>query len=423
MTWSLIRLLAISSDLITRTFLAFYIWENTHDLHLILFLGLIYFAVMPFAELTTGYVTDRFDIKIPMLIGVWIQIIQIVLILYAHFPIGPMLLVLIALTGGISEGIRNISVHAIEFGVQEQSNITHYYADKTFFTKAIELILPLAAAYLVTVTDGNFDFLFRLIIGLLIIKVFFVLLFKIPKARNTFDLKNILTFPGTNKDKLTLVKGVFLEGLAEGITLTILPVIVLIFAESILKWGFVNTGIAIFGTLVSLFLTQWVNDINSKVLYALGAFIFAGASTFFLSEINFLVIIIFLVANELMQVIKEVSYSASVERIMEEDRKEYRLYSEYQFLVDTISCIGRVTPIGILLLTGLNINNDLTLRITLIVIGILPIISLSVLGKSRIFQPDSGTNKITSIRGEATPPTLAQGRIRESETSSLVSGN
>jgi MFS family permease len=380
---------------------------------------------MPIAELITGYVTDRFDIKIPMLIGVWIQIIQIVLIIYAHFPISNTLLILIALTGGLSEGMRNISVHAIEFGVQEQSNITHYYANKNFFTRVIELVLPLAAAYLVTVTGGNFDYLFQLIIGLLIIKTFFVLLFEIPRAKNSFDLKNILTFPGTNKDKMTLAKGVFLEGLSEGITLTILPVIVLIFAESILKWGYVNASIAVFGTLVSLFLTKWVNDINSKVLYALGAFIFAGASTFFISEINFLVIIMFLLANELMQVIKDVSYNASVERIMEEDRREYRLYSEYQFFVDTISCIGRVIPIGILFLAGLDINNDLTLRITLIAVGILPIISLSVLGKSRIFQPGDGneTRKFTSIRREKTVPTLTEDSAGGVESPTLISTN
>ena len=422
MNWTLIRLLAISSDILTRTFLAFYIWENTHDLKIILFFGLIYFAVIPIAELIAAYVTDQFDIKIPMLVGVWIQIIQIVLIISIQFPIGTTLLVLIAITGGISEAIRNITMHAIQFGVKQQEHITHYYADRTFFSKSLELILPLTAAYIVTATDGNFDFLFQIIIGVLIVKTILVIFYKIPPAKNKFDLKNILTFPGTNKDKLTLVKGVFMEGLSEGITLTILPVIVLIFAESILRWGYVNTGIALFGVLVSLFLTQWVNDLNSKILYAFGAFIFAAASTFFLVEINFLVIILFLIANELMQVIKDISYNASVERIIEEDRREYRLYSEYQYLVDAVSSMGRIVPIAILLYTGLNLESDIVIRITLVVIGILPLISLSVLGKSRIFSETVKKETVSTVRKEVIP-TLDEDRPSESVTPSLDSSS
>lgn len=423
MNWSLIRLLAISSDILTRTFLAFYIWENSKDLKIILFFGLIYFAVIPLAELVAGYVTDQFDIKIPMLIGIWIQIIQIVLIISVHFPISTTMLVLIALTGGISEAIRNITIHAIEFGVQEQDQITHYYADKTFFTKSLELILPLTAAYIVTITEGNFDFLFQIIVGVLVLKSIFVILYKIPPSRNKFDLKNILTFPGTNKDKGTLIKGVFMEGLSEGVTLTILPVIVLMFADSILRWGFVNTGIAIFGTLVSLFLTQWVNDINSKLLYAFGAFIFAAASTFFLAEINFVVIIIFLVAYELMQTIKDISYNSAVERIMEEDRREYHLYSEYQFLVDAVASFGRLVPILILLYTGLNIDNESTIRLTLVAIGILPLISLSVLGKSRIFHESIKDEKLETIRKNVIPTLVDDRHSNTQETPSLGTTN
>lgn len=406
MTWHLFRLLAVSSDLLTRTFLAFYIWENTNSLYLILFFGLVYFAITPIIELIAGYLTDNFDIKTPMLIGIWVQVVQIVLIMAVQFPVSITTIALIALAGGISEGFRNISIHAVEFGIQEQKQVTHYFADKAFIMKSLDLVLPLTAAFIVTYTGGSFNLLFQLIIILLVLKSLFVFFYKLPKARNSFELKNILTFPGTNKDKTTLVKGVFLEGLSEGITLTILPVIVLIFADSILRWGFVNTGIALFGVIVSLFLTQWVNDINSKVLYALGAFIFAGVSTFFLAEINFFVILVFLVASELMSLIKEVSYNSAVEHIMEEDRKEYHLYSEYRFLVDTVSNIGRMVPVLILLFTGLNLNDDIILRITLLVIGILPLISFSVLGKSRIFQADYGKQKIKSIRETESSPDL-----------------
>lgn len=408
MNWSLLRLLAISSDVLTRTFFAFYLWENMHDLKIILVFGLISFGIIPIASLVAGYVTDEFDIKIPMLFGIWIQVLQILLIIYADFPISMGMLALIALLGGIGEATRDISVHAIEFGVQEQGNIAHYYADRSFLSKLIELILPISAAYLVTVTEGNYDFLFQLIVGLLVIKTLFVFFYKIPGYHNKFKLKNILAFPGTNKDKFTLVKGVFLEGLSEGITMTILPVIVLIFADSILKWGFVNTGIVLFGALVSLFLTQWITDINSKVLYAIGAFAFAAASTFFLAEINFIVIIVFLIANELMQVIKDVSYNSSVERIMEEDRREYNLFSEYQFLTNSVGAIGRVIPIILLLAIGLNLEDDLTLRLTLLVIGILPIIALSVLGNSRIFKDEPRAATISSIRDTNEAPALGR---------------
>ncbi len=396
-----LRLLAISSDVLERTFFTLYIWDNTRDLRDVLIFVLAYFAVTPIIGLLAGYLTDKFDIKITMLVGIWIQILQIVLMIYVQFPISILALVVIAVLGGVGESFRSIPIHAIEYEVQgERADLNHYYADKSLFSRLISVSLPLAAAYLLTVTEGNFDFLFQLIIILLIAKTIVVFLYKIPPNHNNFDLKNILTFPGTNSDKIHLVKGVFIQGLSEGITLTILPVIVLMFAESFLKWGLINSGIVLFGIILSFFLTIWVNNFNSKVLYSIGAFIFAAASTFFLSEINFAVILGFLVAAQFMDVVKEVSYNASTERIMSEDRKEYQLYSEYQYLVDTVTSIGRLVPICLLLFTGLNLEDDLTIRITLMIIGILPIITLSTLGRTRIFQDDSPifkNNKVSSV--------------------------
>lgn len=399
--WDLINLLMISGDMITRTFIAFFIWEREQNIELILFYSLLYFGMIPLSSLISGIISDQIDSKIALLIGVWFQIIQITIIALPNFNLGYEMVAIVALAGGIGEGFRNIAIHGIEFKVRNDTNLAGYYANKTFFKKLIELLVPLTAAIIISATD-SFQALFRLTVVLLVIKSIVIFMYKIPRATTTFDLKKIFTIPGTNPDKPVLMKGVFLEGLSDGVILTILPIIVLVFAESILNWGFINTGVVLFGVLVSLLIARFVNDFNSKVLYALGAFIFASASIIFITQYNLVVILLFLMAHSVMEIIKEVGYHSSIDRIMEKDRKEYELYTEYQFLVELIGNIGRIIPIAILVYIGFNINNEPLVRGTLIIIGLLPLISLSVLGKSSIFSSNP-QDKLTTVRSEVLP--------------------
>jgi hypothetical protein len=231
-----------------------------------------------------------------------------------------------------------------------------------------------------------------------------IFLFKNDYVKNKFELANILKFPGTNADKFTLVKGVFFEGLSEGFNFTIFPIIILIFVGNILNWGILNTFLVLVAISIAYLIRRYVNDVNSKLIYSAAAFFFAFASLFLISGINFYIIMLFLLAKTFMQLVKEISYFSAVDNIIDEDRREYELYAEYQFLIELATSTGRIIPIIALLLINVNIENHFTIILILLAIGFIPMTTLSFLSKSAIFSPTyKEENTIETIRAENTP--------------------
>ena len=204
---------------------------------------------------------------------------------------------------------------------------------------------------------------------------------RVQNRSSSFSLKEILTIPGTNPGKPALIKGVFMEGLSEGITLTIVPIITLVFVGSIINWGILNTALVLISILGSFLLGQIITDKNSKSLYAIGALIYASSCLFFISRYNFYILAAFLVARAMMYVIKSSGYYGTIDKLMSQDTNEEFMYSEYQFLIDLVSSIARLIPLVILIILNINIKDEVIIRTVLIGLGLIPLFTLSMLEK------------------------------------------
>ncbi len=393
--WRIIITFNTSTDLLVKTFLAFFIWESEQNLYPILLLGLAYFIARPVASLISGIISDKLNSKIPLVLGTLIQIAQLLVIIEHSNLLTLETIAIIGAMGGFADGLKGISIHTIDLALRKihhKDDANKFYSMRTFISHMLELILPLSAAFVLAQT-GNYIDLFKISIILISVQTLITLIFKSPTQHNSFDLKSVFSIPGTNKDKPALIQGVFFEGLEEGVTLTILPVIVLIFAGSILNWGLLNTSFVLVGVLLSFIFSRIINDANAKIIYAFGALIFAASSILFLNDISLAIILIFMFTKTLMGIIKETSYHASLDKIIEEDSKQQRLHAEYKFLIEFFSSIGSVIPILALMYLKTDIHNDLVLRITLLAVGLLPITVLSILGKTAIFKNDFGQQR------------------------------
>jgi len=403
MHWVLIKTFLIASSLITNTFLAFFIWQIKQDIQLVLIYGLIYFLVAPIAALIGGILTDKISPKFSLVLGTWMQIAQIVLLLI-NKTLDTNEIMIIAAIGGLGYGLITTPTYVLDYIERDRKDeASIFYANRTFITRILQLIIPLTAAFLVSQSNG-FNLLFRATAIIILMASVLIFLFKNEYVKNKFELANILKFPGTNADKFTLVKGVFFEGLSEGFNFTVFPIIILIFVGNILNWAILNTSLVLVAITITYLVKRYVNDVNSKLIYSVAAFLFAFASLFLISGINFYIIMIFLLAKTFMELVKEISYFSAVDNIIDEDRREYELYAEYQFLVELATSIGRIIPIVALLLINVNIENPFTIVLILLVIGFIPMTTLSFLSKSAIFSPTyKEENTIGTIRAENTP--------------------
>lgn len=385
MPWRLTKTLLLITELVTQTFLAFFIWETDQSLQLILLYYGAYFLTLPLSGLFSAILSDKIQPKTAILLGIWTKIIQLFLVIYMSNSLNIPTLLLLGAIGGMARGFIDTSSNIIDHFKQKYYDRSQFFAREAIIYEFFHLIIPLSAAYFVSNT-GNYFLLFRSTIFILILAAVSSLFVQNQSPQSKSDFKLLFTFPGTNKDKSTLIKGIFIDGLSEGISIAVFPIIVLYFVGDILNWGFLNTAFVLAAIIISYLLKLFINDNISKGFYAIGAFIFASASIFFIVKYNFFLIIIFLLAKMFMDTIKETTYNSSIEQIIQEDQQSDRLYSEYQFLIQLFSGLGKALPVIVLIILNLNLQNEFLLRSAFLFVGILPLVVLSVLGKSAIFE-------------------------------------
>lgn len=393
----------LSISVIIQLFLSLFIWQENNNLNYIILFNLIFFIAIPFSSALSAFLSDKIDPKISLLISVFLQILQITYTIYNAQLLYTFNIILIAIIGGLAEGFRGVAFNNVYNKVRPNSTKEHIYSENYLITQLTELIIPLSFAYIISYT-GSYLLIFRILIVLLLITSILLVLQKSKSETNKFNLSQILNFPGTNKEKRTLASSEFLEGLTEGITLTLLPIIILSFSGSILNWGIIKTFFIIIAIAIGAIFDFYVNSHSSKIIYSVGALIFAACNIFLFLDINIYLILIFLLAKTLMDVIREVSYNASVRRISELDSNIENLQSEYEFFQDFFTNLGRVTMLLAVYSLSFIVSQELSMKFLLLVIGLMPLFTLSILGRSIIFkngiQKISLLNKLTKIKIE-----------------------
>lgn len=381
MLWKYIEILSNTSDIILKTFLALFLWETDANFYPILIFGITYFAAIPIASLIGGALSNLVAPKIAMLSGIWMQVAQVILIILLANSLDNFLIMLIGLIGGLGEGFKNVAIRDISDQTRSHQNESKYYAGISMRHELLNLFVPLACALIIGIGKDGYITIFKIAIFVLIAESVLTSLVRVQNRSSSFSLKEILTIPGTNPGKPALIKGVFMEGLSEGITLTIVPIITLVFVGSIINWGILNTALVLISILGSFLLGQIITDKNSKSLYAIGALIYASSCLFFISRYNFYILAAFLVARAMMYVIKSSGYYGTIDKLMSQDTNEEFMYSEYQFLIDLVSSIARLIPLVILIILNINIKDEVIIRTVLIGLGLIPLFTLSMLEK------------------------------------------
>lgn len=375
----------------TQVFIAFFIWQNTENLQILLYFSLALFLSAPLGAFLANLTAVKTDPKNGLIIGNWIQIIEITVLLYLANNLNIDNVLIIGFLGGIAQSNKEATIRIIEILNNQtgMDNIEHFYANKALMIKLVEGIVPLFIAYLISITN-SYQSLFAFVIVLLVLSSVTSTLMTTNTKKEHFHIKEIIKIPGTNPNKPALITSLLFQGITEGLTTTILPIIILIYIGSIVDWGWINIGTVAFSILITAIMSKTLTDAGSRGTYSLGAILFAIASIFLMINYNLIVVIVFLLAMSLVNVIKETSFNSSIERISSSDFSEEDLSTEYLFLIEIALSIGKILPIIALIIITTDIYNENFIKSIFLIIGFLPLITISMLAKTSVFANDPG---------------------------------
>ena len=385
--WKIFRKFSFYIEFISFTFILLFIWEQTEILLPLLFFAIVYSLSAILGAFVSVYITNGISPKIALLTGFLIQTIQLVLFITLNSNLTNGFILLIGISGGLAAGLKVIAEYTYERSYEDRENILQIQSARIFWIELIKLVTIGGSAFLVYFNRG-YETLFDIILISSLLGSFTVLFLHNNYLRRKTEIKKLLTFPGTNPEKSLIAKSELFEGMYDGINTVILPVALLYFVGNFMDWGIVNILLLGFSLCVSIIAYELTGQNSYKSIYAISTVLFAGISIFTIFEYNIYVLLAYMVTMVTLEVSGSIGYNTTIENIIDLDQEKDNLIPEYKFLIELSSNIGKFIPLTLLMLLDIDLSEEFTLKMALIIGSTLPIIIISMFGKSLIFRSE-----------------------------------
>lgn len=384
LAWSTYRKFSYYTEYISFVFILLYIWEISHSLTPLLIFAIIYSLASPLGSYISVYITNSISPRIALLLGFLLQTIQVVIFITQINSTSTEVLIIIGLLGGLSSGIKQIPEYTYERYYQSQVSELKLQTGKIIWWEFIKLATTAFSAFLVFMY-GGFDLLFEVILVASIIGAITIFFLDKNSYTRKTEIKKVFTFPGNNPEKSLLAKSSFLEGMFDGINAVVLPVALLYFVVTIMDWGIINGLLIAFSICIGIIIYLVTNNQTYKVIYTLSALLFAGISIITIIEYNIYVLLIYMIAMAVIEVAGTIGYNTTSEKIIDLDPESRSLLPEYKFFAELFTDLGKALPLILLLLLDIDLSEQFTLKIALTLGALMPVIIISLFGKSMIF--------------------------------------
>lgn len=384
--WTIYRRFSAYIEYVSFTFILLFLWDKTNSLYPILLFCISFYATPAVGAFFSTIITNKFSPKISLLFSALIQSIQIVIFVLFYSSIENQIIMLLGLLGGISSGVKSSAEYVFERSYEDEVPELNVQSSKALWWELIKTITTFLSAYYVS-ASRTFSILFEIILFATIVNAFAILFLKqkYPLRNNRF--KEIFTFPGTNPEKPLLLKAQFIDGIYEGINATIVPIALLFFVKNIYEWGLINMLLMVLSIAFGIFYIETVNNESYKQFYGITAFTFAAVSIFTIFDYNIYVLLIYMVITTFNEVSSTIGYNTIVENLIDIDPEKKSLLSEYKLILEIFFGFGRMLPLIVLYFINFDFTEVNVIKIAIIVASLLPLLTITVFGSSRLFKP------------------------------------
>lgn len=371
--------LAIS---LSDIFITFNIWEKSHDLSIITIYHLAMFASIPIAAIISGVISER---KSPILsfgIGLVSRIVMLLpIVLAPNFLINNIWF--FGMIYGFSIGMCAIPSSIIGSKIFENS-LERFLSLNSSIGGAVNLIVPIVASFLIVRFGYN---------PILLVAIPFVCLSLIVVTRirdvkfgdGSFSLSKVI-YPRDNQDIKTAWIVQFIEGLKGGFLWTYGGILAYMFVGGLAQWGIYNFIFSSLSIVVGLILAKKFR-LHLNKFFVITTGIFYSIACLFLG--TNLGITFFLYYSLVLVFVSAVGWSSfwgTINKIMSQDKDFDRYRIEYYVASELPLALGRITPLLIIYAFGVQQFSDLTMRLSWVLIGLVPIISFSLLDKTGVWD-------------------------------------
>ena len=367
---------------VSDIFLTFYIWDKSSSIRTISIYHLAMFITIPIFAILAGILSEKRSPVDGYSIGLLIRAFVFILVIF--FP--KFIMDNIWLFGsiyGASIGISAVSANIINSKIFENS-----LEKMMSFNVIIGSITNLMAPFFATIIASTLGFNPLLAASLLFLLLAWMSSRKIEKlvyGDGGFNLLNgSLLKRKTNNNLLFLVQ--FIEGIRSGFLWAYAGILAYIFVGGIKSWGMYNlffTGLTIlFGLIFSKTLRLHTNKlfvVTTGLFYSLACLLLG---------VNFS-LGYFLFYSLVMSFVSAVGWSSflgTINQIMKEDSDFEKYRIEYYVAIELPLALGRIIPLLLILIFNVNKFSDFGIRFSWILVGIIPIISFSLLNRSRVWK-------------------------------------
>ncbi len=375
---------------IVGIFVSFFIWDKSESLTLVSIFHLFSAAGIVCGALISGYLTNKYSSGPLRGIGAILTAIPI-LILFILGDNSVNYIIPIGLLFGIAVGIRVIPYKLLFTNVLSVQNRENFLnLDNTAYS-FVNIVVPLLAALVVGKT-GNYSFLFILTAILFIIAAIPVLLLRDPQfATSSYELKNAIKEIKADADLKKIMWAKLLEGIKLGITVSVWSIIILNIVGSLENWGLFNTIFAILATIVTYTVGRKIKFSNSRIFFVITAFFFASAGLFFATNVNLVTYLVFSFVAGICETIFDIGYQSITSKVIDRNIKSSSVTGEVMLLQEIPLFLGRSIPLLLVIFTKPSFQDDLVLKLLIILVSIIPLIMSSILIKvnvaKRSFDP------------------------------------
>jgi MFS transporter, YQGE family, putative transporter len=375
---------------ISNIFISFYIWEKTSSLVIVCMFYIFNTIGLIVGDFVSSFVSNFIKGSYLRAGGIVLTGLSIGVI----FILGDnaiQFLIPIGFFFGIATGIRALAYKFLFIRVIQPSNREGFMNVDNTVTSFIAIVIPLVAAFFVG-SSSNYSALFGFAFLTYMIAAFPLLFIKnLQFQKSKFEVIAAFKTIKADPDLRKLSWSKSLDGIKIGIQTSIWGIIVLNIVGNLQNWGIYNTIFAVIATIISYTLGKKVTFSNSKQFAVFMGAIMTIVGLLFASEFNLPFYIIYSFIASITETLFFTGSQSIESKIIDRNVMNSEIVDETYLLLEIPTNLGRILPLLLIVFTNSDFNNDLILRVFIILVAAVPLLISSLLSNvnvaKRSFDP------------------------------------
>ncbi len=363
------NIILYSAGFIFESIFSFYLWEKTNDFVLVLIYNVVYF-VSTFVGICISEIALQFiESKFIRAFGVITKIPYGLLILFIP-EINTTTIIVLGIVYGLGVGI-----HSLPYPVLTRSRLLPEHRGRmssiqSSIDKVKNILLPLVVTQIVALT-GNYSFTFVAAVLLTVISI--IPLVRIRGVDESKSRVNILETYKSIKDKTSILRYflfAFFNGMNYGIKTAVFGIITLYILGGVGQWGIFNTIIIFLQILVSILIGRKLRLETSPLAFGTLSLLTTIGSLIFANNFVFLGLLVFNFLMVPYNALFDASSSIITEKVLDTNLLHEKYSDELMVVREFFLMLGRILPLGILIILKPSFENDLSLRAAVLLFGL-----------------------------------------------------